>query len=188
MSAPRFEGSFLGDANRLPANARLECKICWHVYDPALGDEARQIEPGTAFSDLPADWRCPQCDGDREQFMVLDEDEAAVARPEAALNALLAQKPDQLVRAFRDIFNTKMRDTPFSNKSLMVEAVGFRIWEGRLLGILIAPWFMNLVVLGGPGDDWDGLRVGAKQTFGFPSGEYEFLFNAREPEKKREQD
>jgi rubredoxin len=30
-----------------------------------------QIEPGTAFNDLPAHWRCPECDGDAEQFMVL---------------------------------------------------------------------------------------------------------------------
>ena len=69
-----FEGSYLGDAARLPANARLECKICWWVYDPAVGDEVWQIEPGTPFTALPAHWRCPQCDGDAEQFMVLAND------------------------------------------------------------------------------------------------------------------
>lgn len=69
--APRFEGSYLGERDKLPASARLECKICWWVYDPALGDEIWQIEPGTAFTDLPAHWRCPVCDGDAEQFMVL---------------------------------------------------------------------------------------------------------------------
>lgn len=68
-----FEGSYLGDASRLPANARLECKICWYVYDPAEGDEVAQIPPGTAFADLPTQWRCPRCDGDRQQFLVLDE-------------------------------------------------------------------------------------------------------------------
>ena len=52
-------------------NTRLECKICWWVYDPALGDPVWQVEPGTAFSDLPAHWRCPVCDGEAEQFMVL---------------------------------------------------------------------------------------------------------------------
>lgn len=69
--APRFEGSYLGERARLAATARLECKICWWVYDPALGDEVWQIAPGTAFTDLPAHWRCPVCDGDAEQFMVL---------------------------------------------------------------------------------------------------------------------
>ncbi|MFZ3043134.1 MAG: rubredoxin [Thiobacillus sp.] len=68
-----FEGSFLGDASRLPPAARLECKICWHVYDPAEGDPVWQAPPGTAFADLPSHWRCPNCDGAREQFMVLDD-------------------------------------------------------------------------------------------------------------------
>jgi rubredoxin len=29
---------------------RLECKICWWVYDPREGDPVWQIEPGTPFS------------------------------------------------------------------------------------------------------------------------------------------
>lgn len=68
-----FEGSYLGDRTRLPADARLECKICWWVYDPAEGDAQWQIPPGVAFAELPAHWRCPQCDGDAEQFLVLGD-------------------------------------------------------------------------------------------------------------------
>jgi len=75
--APRFEGSYLGDRAKLAASVRLECKICWWVYDPALGDEVWQVAPGTAFADLPAHWRCPVCDGDAEQFMVLADDGTA---------------------------------------------------------------------------------------------------------------
>jgi len=44
------------------------------VYDPAEGDAVWQIEPGTAFKALPAYWRCPQCDGAADQFMVLSEE------------------------------------------------------------------------------------------------------------------
>ena len=66
-----FEGSYLGDAARIGDDARLECKICWWVYDPALGDDLAQIPPGTPFARLPADWRCPNCDGERAQFMVV---------------------------------------------------------------------------------------------------------------------
>lgn len=69
----RFEGSFLGDASRIADHARLECKICWYVYDPAEGDPVAQVPPGTAFADLPAQWRCPRCDGEAQQFMVLDD-------------------------------------------------------------------------------------------------------------------
>jgi rubredoxin len=51
---------------------RMECRICWHVYDPSAGDELRQVAPGTAFSDLSEDWRCPNCDAARELFLVRD--------------------------------------------------------------------------------------------------------------------
>ena len=52
--------------------ARRECRICWHVYDPALGDEVWQIPAGTAFQRLPAHWRCPVCDAAKDAFLVLD--------------------------------------------------------------------------------------------------------------------
>jgi len=66
-----FEGSYLGDASKLPVDARLECGICWWVYDPAQGDPVWQIAPGTAFIHLPEHWTCPQCDAPRHKFMVL---------------------------------------------------------------------------------------------------------------------
>lgn len=67
----RFEGSFGGDNARLDPDDRLECGICWWVYDPAAGDDARAVPPGTAFADLPADWCCPGCDAPKHKFMVL---------------------------------------------------------------------------------------------------------------------
>lgn len=69
----RFEGSYLGDPARIGPGTRMECKICWQVYDPKEGDETWQIPPGTAFADLPDHWRCPLCDGDRDQFMALED-------------------------------------------------------------------------------------------------------------------
>ncbi len=71
MSAS-FEGSYLGDANRIADDVCLECKICWYVYDPAKGDKVWQVAAGTPFSQLPDYWRCPECDGERDQFMVVD--------------------------------------------------------------------------------------------------------------------
>ena len=52
---------------------RVECGICWHVYDPAEGDDVWQIPPGTPFSDLPPDWRCPKCDAEQSKFMRLGD-------------------------------------------------------------------------------------------------------------------
>ena len=48
---------------------RMECGVCWHVYDPTEGDDAWQIEPGTPFAELPEDWRCPVCDAPRQKFL-----------------------------------------------------------------------------------------------------------------------
>jgi len=58
---------------RISADTRLECRICWYVYDPALGDEVEQVPPGTAFADLPMHWCCPQCASTRDQFLPLAE-------------------------------------------------------------------------------------------------------------------
>ena len=56
-----FEGSYMGDNARLAPTARLECKICWHVYDPAQGCDTWDVPPGTPFAALPDHWRCPVC-------------------------------------------------------------------------------------------------------------------------------
>ena len=68
-----FEGSYLGNATKIAPDAKLECKICWYVYDPAVGDAVWQIPPGTPFAALPAHWSCPNCAGEKEQFMVVSD-------------------------------------------------------------------------------------------------------------------
>lgn len=44
------------------------CVICGYVYDPEEGDPSVGIPPGTPFSDLPADYRCPICNAAKEYF------------------------------------------------------------------------------------------------------------------------
>jgi rubredoxin len=65
----------MNTSSRIDAATRLECRICWYVYDPAEGDAVEQIPPGTAFADLPDHWRCPQCDAAREMFLPLAKDD-----------------------------------------------------------------------------------------------------------------
>lgn len=72
MDNKGFEGSYLGDNSQLADNSVLECKICWYQYQPQVGDEVWQIPAGTPFSQLPQHWRCPECDGDKDQFMRVD--------------------------------------------------------------------------------------------------------------------
>jgi [NiFe] hydrogenase assembly HybE family chaperone len=85
----------------LDDNARLECRICWYVYDPAAGDPVYQIEPGTP-------------------------------------------------------------------------AIGMRRLDEHEFGVLLTPWFMNLVLL--PGSDrWDGRPQGSTCAIELPGGEVEFI-------------
>lgn len=53
---------------------RFECKVCWYVYDPRLGDDVWQIPPGTSFATLPEHWSCPNCSTTKDQFLGLDDD------------------------------------------------------------------------------------------------------------------
>lgn len=171
-----FEGSYLGANDRISDQAVMECKICWTPYDPADGDMTRQVLPGTPFRALPEDWKCPNCDAPKEQFMV-QSDPGAPAMLQARR---IEERVSLLVADFREVWNSKMRDVPLVNKALSVEAVGFVSHEGRPLGVLMSPWFMNLILLPAEGEDWSDLTPGAKELIEFPSGSYEFIHNTRE--------
>ncbi len=47
---------------------RYVCTICGYVYDPAQGDPAHGVPPGTAFEELPNDWVCPECGASMDEF------------------------------------------------------------------------------------------------------------------------
>ncbi len=44
------------------------CSICGYVYEPESGDPQNGVPPGTAFNDLPDDWKCPICDAEKDMF------------------------------------------------------------------------------------------------------------------------
>lgn len=64
-------GTSPADDPRMCAETRLECRICWYVYDPAEGDAVWQVPPGTPFAALPDHWSCPGCAATKDQFLVL---------------------------------------------------------------------------------------------------------------------
>jgi [NiFe] hydrogenase assembly HybE family chaperone len=91
----------------------------------------------------------------------------------------MAEEAD-LEAAFRRIGATRMLGIPILNPALSVEAVAFRDWNGRRVGVLIAPWSINLVLLGGAGD-LRALPPNERRCWQFPSGTYEFM-GGNEPE------
>jgi [NiFe] hydrogenase assembly HybE family chaperone len=160
----RFEGSYMGDASKLDDDARLECGICWWVYDPVVGDDVAQVAPGTPFARLPDTWRCPNCDAEKPKFMVI----GSVMGETRELDAVT-----RLVNYYRHA-SINMKGLPIYNPTLAVEAVGFRAHDSRQVGVIVTPWFMNLTVL--PGDaDRASWKAGGTARLAFPSGLYDFV-------------
>jgi len=69
----------------------------------------------------------------------------------------------------------RMQGLDVVNPALAVEAVGFAPWDGHWLGVMLTPWFMNLTLLPRDPLAWQPLATGAKRSYAFPAGEYEFV-------------
>ncbi len=51
---------------------KYECSVCGHIYDEAVGDPDSGLAPGTIWSDIPDDWRCPECGVEKSDFELMD--------------------------------------------------------------------------------------------------------------------
>jgi rubredoxin len=47
---------------------KYECSVCGFVYDPAEGDPASGVAPGTPFEKISGDWVCPVCGAPKDAF------------------------------------------------------------------------------------------------------------------------
>jgi [NiFe] hydrogenase assembly HybE family chaperone len=79
----------------------------------------------------------------------------------------------RLEEHYRSILKDRMQDMPFVNKALEVAAVGFRDFDAHSLGVLISPWFMNLVLLPGT-DEWSALEQGSVIGMALPGENIDF--------------
>lgn len=92
------------------------------------------------------------------------------------------EDPSSLLEAaFRRIQSERMADVPMLNPALRVEAVGFSRWQGEWLGVLITPWFMNLVLVPASEKASSGAREGERIYHPFAAGMFAFLSGC-EPE------
>jgi len=48
--------------------ARYTCLYCGYIYDEAAGAPDDGVAPGTPFADIPEDWPCPMCGGEKTDF------------------------------------------------------------------------------------------------------------------------
>lgn len=75
---------------------------------------------------------------------------------------------------FRRIHTERMAVMPICNRALSVAVPAFERWQGDWVGVLVAPWAINLLILPG-GGAFEALSVGMHQRWSFPSGDYDFL-------------
>jgi [NiFe] hydrogenase assembly HybE family chaperone len=81
---------------------------------------------------------------------------------------------ERLASIYRAIAEGAMRGMPICNPDLEVQAVGFRDHAGHAIGVVVTPWFMNIVlaeVAGGPA--LPPARFGDSRAVSLPAGRIE---------------
>ncbi|MBT7152252.1 MAG: High molecular weight rubredoxin [Deltaproteobacteria bacterium] len=66
--SPKNAPTYIKEESVESSGEKYRCKICGYIYDPKVGDPDHGIAPGTAFDDLPDDWKCPICNAAKSEF------------------------------------------------------------------------------------------------------------------------
>ncbi|MFX1764460.1 rubredoxin [Paraburkholderia sp. A1RI-2L] len=72
---PRADAATASAAHATQSDQALKqwvCVICGWVYDEAAGAPDDGLAPGTRWTDVPDDWRCPLCDVGKEDFALVE--------------------------------------------------------------------------------------------------------------------
>lgn len=59
--------------NDPPKTIIHQCKNCFTVYDPLIGDEEQSVPAGIHFEELPPDYHCPLCEAAKDDFVEVDK-------------------------------------------------------------------------------------------------------------------
>jgi [NiFe] hydrogenase assembly HybE family chaperone len=90
------------------------------------------------------------------------------------MTSFLPDPSRRLAHAFRAAA-ARMEGLSFVNPALEVEPVGFAPWQGHWLGVMLTPWFMNLILAPGDPAVWRALPQGEKRRYRFPAGDFDFI-------------
>ena len=83
--------------------------------------------------------------------------------------------PSQRLNAAYRTIARRMEGLNFVNPAIEVEAVGFAPWDAHWLGVMVTPWFINLMLLPREAAGWTSLPQGKTLRYRFPAGDYEFI-------------
>jgi len=85
-----------------------------------------------------------------------------------------------LVERFRAT-DAAMRDLPVYNEKVAIEAIGFRAFgDDALIGVVLTPWFMNLIVLPLEPAPMDMAQIGKSVVIELPAGQRNFVVGGDE--------
>ena len=81
-----------------------------------------------------------------------------------------------LEEKYQQVYLQEMKGLPICNDDIKVEAVDFQLWEGHWVGVLITPWFTNLLIIRQKDQDWPEFKLGKynQQEIIFPAGAIKF--------------
>ena len=49
------------------------CDICAYEYKKETGDSKSNIVPGTAWENIPQNWKCPICGAEKSLFLLIEK-------------------------------------------------------------------------------------------------------------------
>lgn len=84
---------------------------------------------------------------------------------------------ERLEALYREIEAERMKGVPILNTSLAVAGFGFEPWQDYDVGVLLTPWFMNLMLVPRDQEAYEATapRVGDKAQVALPAGQIEFI-------------
>ena len=76
---------------------------------------------------------------------------------------------------YRQIWATQRAALPSPNPCLQVAAIGFSRVDGDWLGVMVTPWFLNLMLLPGGGNLWGDIPAGQRRYLELACGTVHFV-------------
>ena len=92
----------------------------------------------------------------------------------------LSTQVENFVTRFDQIGHERIEGLPIYNSELNVEAIDFQVCPDGLLGVLITPWFINLILIPAEQTRWQAYELGTKHTCDTGNGEQEFVLGEDE--------
>ena len=96
------------------------------------------------------------------------------AMVDAAREAAATLAGDRLADHYRRVHEA-MRDLPICNPALEIEAIGFRLYGGHALGVILTPWFMNLMICAADAEELPPKAPGETACWPLTAGRVDFV-------------